>query len=259
MSQSMKQEDMGWRDFIEPFLHRHGPTFSFNDHERALLESTAVRSYSCEPGTYIRRQTDIDTRACIVASGWGCYARSMRNRRRQIFCFILPGDGIGLAAGPFAFGASEIVALTAMVLLDASNVKHALADSICPNLQMAFYLEQVLHEARLLDHVVRLGQQSSLERTAHLLLELHHRMDHAGLVQNGVFELPLTQIQLGQALGLSQIQMHRTLRSLRLEGLLVLKGRWITLPNLERLERVAGCEIISARNSNALVSGPLVA
>jgi CRP-like cAMP-binding protein len=241
-SHFIEQQNMEWRGFVEPFLHRQGAVFSLNDDERALLESSTVRSHICEPGTYIRRQNDMDTRPFIVASGWGCYARSVRNGHRQIFDFILPGDTIGLAAGPYAFGGSQIVALTAIVLLGAWNLKRALSDSIYPNLQMALHLEQVLHEARLLDHVVRLGQLSSLERTAHLLLELHHRMDQAGLVQNRCFQLPVTQIQMGQALGLSQIQMHRTLHSLRRDGLLALDGRGVTLPDLERLAWVAGCE-----------------
>ena len=233
---------MEWQDSIAAFLHRYGPIFSFDDHERALLECSAARSQLHEPGTYIRRQTDTDSRPCIVASGWACYARS-HNGRRQIFSFILPGDSIGLAGGPFARSGSEIVALTANLLVDASNLKHALADSECPNLRMAFDLEQGLHEARLLDQVVQLGQKSSLERTACLLLELHYRLDRAGLVKNGVFQLPLTQIQMGEALGLSQIQMHRSLSSLRRNGLLVLNGRGAALPNLALLERAAGYEM----------------
>ena len=242
---SLRHGDVEWQNSIAAFLHRYGPIFSFDDHERALLECSAARSQLHEPGTYIRRQTDIDTRPCIVASGWACYARS-HNGRRQIFSFILPGDSIGLAGGPFARRGSEIVALTANILVDASNLKHALTDSECPNLRMAFDLEQGLHEARLLDQVVLLGQKSSLERTACLLLELHYRLDRAGLVKNGIFQLPLTQIQMGEALGLSQIQMHRSLSSLRRNGLLVLNGRYgrgAALPNLALLERAAGYEI----------------
>jgi CRP-like cAMP-binding protein len=236
----------GERFVLTPFLHRHGAILSFDDHERVLLESSAAHPSSQQPGTYIRRSTDIDAQPSIVASGWAYYARSIRNGRRQIFSFILPGDSIGLTGGPFALGGSEIVAVTALVLLDASNIKRALADSDSPNLRMAFYFEQGLQEARLLDHVVQLGQQSSLERTAHLLLELHHRMDRAGMVKNGKFLLPITQIQMGQALGLSLIHMHRTLHFLRTSGLLVLDRQLASLPDLQQLERLAGydsCQI----------------
>jgi CRP-like cAMP-binding protein len=230
-------------EYIAPFLHRHRSIVSFDEHERALLESSAALSHSFDCGATIRRQTDVTTSPSIVASGWACYARSTRNGRRQIFSFILPGDSIGLAKGPFARGFSEILALTDVVLLDASNIQQALAESHCSNLRMAFYLERGLQEARLLDLVVQLGQQSSLERTAHLLLELHHRMDRAGLVRNERFHLPLTQHQIGAALGLSQIQMHRTLQALRSRGLLVLNGREATLPNVDELEQAAGYEV----------------
>ena len=230
-------------EYIAPFLHRHRSIVSFDENERALLESSAALSQSFDCGATIRRQTDVNSSPSIVASGWACYARSTRNGRRQILSFILPGDSIGLAEGPFAPGLSEIVALTDMVLLDASNIQQALAESHCANLRMAFYFERGLQEARLLDLVVQLGQQSSLERTAHLLLELHHRMDRAGLVRNERFHLPLAQHQLGAALGLSHIQMHRTLQTLRSRGLLVLNGREATLPNVDELEQAAGYEV----------------
>ena len=229
-------------DYIEPFLNRHQSIVSFDENERALLECSAALSHSFDCGATIRRQTDVVTSPAIVASGWACYARSRRNGRRQILSFILPGDSIGLAEGPFAPGLSEIVALTDMVLLDASNIKQALAKSHCANLRMAFYFERGLQEARLLDLVVQLGQ-SSLERTAHLLLELHHRMDRAGLVRNETFHLPLAQHQLGAALGLSHIQVHRTLQTLRSRGLLVLNGREATLPHVDELEQAAGYEV----------------
>ena len=230
-------------EYIAPFLHRHRSIVSFDENERALLESSAALSQSFDCGATIRRQTDVNSSPSIVASGWACYARSTRNGRRQILSFILPGDSIGLAEGPFAPGLSEIVALTDMVLLDASNIQQALAESHCANLRMAFYFERGLQEARLLDLVVQLGQQSSLERTAHLLLELHHRMDRAGLVRNERFHLPLAQHQLGAALGLSHIQMHRTLQAFRSRGLLVLNGREATLPNVDELEQAAGYEV----------------
>ena len=229
-------------EYIAPFLHRHRSIVSFDENERALLESSADLSHSFDCGATIRRQTDVTTSPAIVASGWACYARSRRNGRRQILSFILPGDSIGLAEGLFAPGLSEIVALTDMVLLDASNIQQALAESHCANLRMAFYFERGLQEARLLDLVVQLGQ-SSLERTAHLLLELHHRMDRAGLVRNERFHLPLAQHQLGAALGLSHIQMHRTLQTLRSRGLLVLNGREATLPHVDELEQAAGYEV----------------
>ena len=225
---------------IAPFLRCHGSLFSFDEHECAVLESCAAHSHSHEPGTYIRRQSDSHDRPYIVASGWACYARAVHNGRRQIFGFILPGDSIGLADSPYIRGGSEIVALTTVALLDAAAIKLALTDSNCPNLRAAIDSEHRLQEARLLDHMFWLGQHSSLERTAHLLLELHHRLHRAGLVKNEKFQLPLTQTQMGHALGLSLVHINRTMQALRRAGLLVLDDRQASLPNLHELERITG-------------------
>ena len=55
---------------------------------------------------------------------------------------------------------------------------------------------------------------------AHLLSEMHHRLDAIGRTTNGSFELPLTQPELGDCLGMSTVHTNRVLKELREDGLL---------------------------------------
>jgi CRP-like cAMP-binding protein len=222
------------------FLRRHG-NLHFDEHESSLLEGSALLIHREATGTYIRHQGDRETRPWIVASGWACYARTLSSGGRQIFGFAIPGDTIGLADGPLARRGSEIVALTAIVLLDATGIRKALVESPgeYSGIRSVCDAEQDWHEARLLDQVVRLGQLSSIQRTAHLILELHHRMDRAGLAHNGQFQLPLTQFQIGETLGLSLVHVNRTIQALRSRGLLALNGGVAVIPNMDLLEHAA--------------------
>ena len=222
------------------FLRRY-QDLHFDEQEASLIEGSARLIHREQVGAHIRHQGDRETRPWIVASGWACYARTLSSGIRQIFGFVLPGDTIGLASGPFAQKGSEIVALTAIVLLDATAMKKALieSDGKHSSIRRACDAEQDLQEVRLLDQVVRLGQLSSIQRTAHLILELHHRMDRAGLAHNGQFQLPLTQFQLGETLGLSLVHVNRTLQALRSRGLLVLKGGVAVIPDMDLLEHAA--------------------
>ncbi|WP_246225881.1 Crp/Fnr family transcriptional regulator [Chelativorans xinjiangense] len=78
--------------------------------------------------------------------------------------------------------------------------------------------------ARLAEHVVNIGRRGAVERTAHLLLELAHRIN--AREKDGVvsFACPLTQADLGDALGLSAVHVNRVLKELREGGFVSFRG-----------------------------------
>jgi biotin operon repressor len=57
----------------------------------------------------------------------------------------------------------------------------------------------------------------------------------AGLTDGTSCDFPLTQSDLAEAAGLSKVHVNRTLQELRLAELIVLKGRYLTIPSLEQL------------------------
>lgn len=56
------------------------------------------------------------------------------------------------------------------------------------------------------------------------MCELYVRARNIGLTEGGRFELPLTQIVLGDALGLTPVHVNRVLRKLRLSGVMSFQG-----------------------------------
>lgn len=60
---------------------------------------------------------------------------------------------------------------------------------------------------------------------AHLLAEMHERLELVGRAANGSFELPITQLELAGCLGLSVVHVNRTLQQLRHEGLIATEGK----------------------------------
>jgi CRP-like cAMP-binding protein len=74
-------------------------------------------------------------------------------------------------------------------------------------------------------------------RVAHLFCELFLRMQAVGLAKDHSCPLPLTQAQMGDALGLSDVHVNRTLQELRAEGLLRLEGGTLTILEWDGLNR----------------------
>lgn len=157
----------------------------------------------------------------LLTSGWAWRTRTMPNGRQQVFAIVLPGDFMGLCWRPNPKALSSTVSLTAVTTCEMSGLTPVMAakGQSHRGLWGALTLASRHDEMRLLDQVVRLGQQLAIERVASLMLELHSRLSVVGLTQGDEFQMPLTQDQLAATLGLSLVHVNRTVQQLRKNGL----------------------------------------
>ena len=213
----------------------------------SLTAAEAELVLNCGPaenhraGAELRRDGGAPPRPRILASGWACYQRVLSDGRRQIFAFILPGDLIGVFQPPNAVYMADATAVTALETLGATALHRALANGAdrYPGLTAALTAMAAAEEAMLLDQIVRLGRQTAYERLAHLLLELHDRLEAAGLADGPRFPMPLTQETLADALGLSIVHLNRVLQQLRRERVVELRGGAVTLLDPDYLASVS--------------------
>lgn len=206
---------------IDPVLRRLRLLSPLSEAEQARVAALDERRERHGAGEELAAEGQAPRRARFVLSGWACRQRILPDGRRQIFSFLLPGDGFGLDGRP---ALSSIVALTALETVDAEPALAAALSGEAPGLKVAVDQMRRIDQALLLDHMVRLGRQTAYERVAHVMLELQHRMEVAGLGDANRFPLPLTQEILADALGLSIVHVNRTLQQLRRERLIELRG-----------------------------------
>jgi CRP-like cAMP-binding protein len=60
-----------------------------------------------------------------------------------------------------------------------------------------------------------------------------------GLADNDTCELPVTQVDLGETVGLSSVHVNRTLQELRASGLITLRDRTLIIHDLDALQNIA--------------------
>jgi CRP-like cAMP-binding protein len=214
---------------LEPAARRLAALAPLSREELALVRGLDGVSESAEHGREIVAQDQVQVRPLVILDGWAARQRVLPDGRRQIFGFLLPGDAIGLGREPSALEASPTVALTRMSLLAVPALRAAVVDERWPGLAKAVRQAAWQDEARLLDHIARLGRQSAYERVVHLLLEMRSRLTIAGLAEGPMFPLPLTQEVMADALGLSIVHVNRVLQQLRRERLLQLHGGRVRL------------------------------
>jgi CRP-like cAMP-binding protein len=217
-----------------------------SDAELDLLRNLGERRERHVAGEELVIEGGLSSRPRFILSGWACRQRVLPDGRRQIFSFLLPGDGFGLSrrAGPEL---STIGAVTALETVDAEPVLEAVQAGKAPGLARAVASIEPLEQIQLFDHMVRLGRQTAYERVAHFLLELQRRLELVGLGDSQRFPLPLTQEILADALGLSIVHVNRTLQQLRRERLIELRSGVAILLERELLATIADYRLPMAR------------
>jgi CRP-like cAMP-binding protein len=177
--------------------------------------------------------------AFLIKAGMAIRYRDLRDGGRQIISFLLPGDlcdwwSLALAAMDHSIGTITQVRI-------APISRHSLMQ-ICsdhPQIATAFRRSSLQEEAILREHIVSLGRRNARSRVAHLLCELLWRNAAVGLSEGQNFLLPLTQVELGDALGLTSVSVNRILKDFRCNGLITIQHRIIKILDIGTLQDIA--------------------
>jgi CRP-like cAMP-binding protein len=190
----------------------------------------------------------------VLTSGWAWRTRTLPSGKQQVFAIVLPGDFIGLCWRPNPRALSSTVAITAVQTCDVFPLQAVMArkGEIHRGLWDALTLASRHDEMRLLDQVVRLGQQSAVERVASLMLELHSRLSAVGIADGYEFQMPLTQEHLAATLGMSLVHVNRTVQHLRKEGLAEVGNGRATLLEPDRLRSLSSFDATARAYAEAV-------
>lgn len=175
----------------------------------------------------------------LILSGWACRYKVLEDGRRQVTAFFLPGDMCDLNVFVLRQMDHSIGTLTAVTLAEISPRAFEELMLAHPRVTQALWWESLVTAAVQREWAVNLGQRDACERMAHLFCELFLRLQAIAQTVGQSFAMPLTQAELGEATGLSSVHVNRTLQELRAAKLIVLKGRTLTIPDFEALQRAA--------------------
>ena len=109
-----------------------------------------------------------------------------------------------------------------------------------PALARALWWAALVDEATLREWLVNIGARPAEERVAHLLCELLLRLKTIGLASDNSYEPPLTQAELADTTGLTNVHVNRVLQRLRGDGLITLRGKRLVILDVERLNAFSG-------------------
>jgi CRP-like cAMP-binding protein len=180
------------------------------------------------------------TRCCLVESGLVSRYKTLRNGSRQILSFHIPGDMIDLSAALVVVADHGIRthSPTIIITVDQRDVLQVAADF--PEVGRAFWFDTLVDAAIFREWTVNVGRRNARERTAHLLLEFAYRFKAANMTSGDSFELPVSQADLADALGITSVHLNRTLQWLRRERYIRTHSKTISIENWEEMVQLAG-------------------
>lgn len=167
--------------------------------------------------------------AAFLVEGWGIRYRMLRDGRRQILNFLLPGDMFDLCAFLLSKSDHAIATITPATVAQVDPRQFADLFQTYPRLAAAMWKSGLQEEAMLRERLVSLGRRTAEERIAHLLYELWVRFHLSRPDIGRSFDAPITQVELADAVGLTPIHVNRTLQRLRAKGLIERTRRTITI------------------------------
>ena len=209
------------------------------DPDRDLIGSLIVHPQTLGPDVDIIQEGDKPNEVNLIVSGFAYRYKIIDNGSRQIVAYLLPGDFCDLHVFILEAMDHSIATLSETQLVKISR-PHILALLDRPAVSRALLMSTLVDESILREWLVNLGQRPAEQRLAHLFCELYVRLKIVGLSKDGSVDLPLTQTQLGETTGLSTVHVNRSLQSLRAQGLIVLRGKRLFIPDLQKLKRLSG-------------------
>ena len=218
-------------------LKRH-TSLSAHDLEHMLV-ALRLEIETAGAGADIVLQGDQPDRSVFVLSGTLARYQTLSTGARQYISLHIAGDMPDLQC--FMLGeldhSLEAIGDAMVALAPHEHLKAVVMKS--PPIAAALWRESLLDAAIFRQAVTTNGARTSLERVAHLFCEHYVRMWQAGLSQERTCDLPLSQAQIGQMLGLSIVTVNRLIQRLRREDCADLRGRRLFIHDWSKLRKLA--------------------
>ena len=222
------------------WARKHGLTDPDSPGTAALARLVQPRVKQIPAREDIVREGDVVERVAFVLAGWACCYKVLSDGRRQIVSLVLPGDLCGSPLHGRHLADVHVGALGPAMMSEVPLGELAAVAAAHPALHEAFSREFAIDAAIQRAWTISLGQRNARERLAHLVCEIAARLKAVGLVSEGSFLCPVTQAEIADMLGVSNVHINRTLQELREDGLIATRGRSIHLPDLARLRQAGG-------------------
>lgn len=222
---------------LEPMVRKLGGWRTLDGHDQQALRALPYRVIKLRPQEYVVREGDRPQNSCLMLSGFAFRHKVAGNGGRQIFSIHMAGDLADLQNSLLGVADHNLQALThvEIALIPVEAIQDIAFSR--PAIGWAMWYETLVDASVFREWTLNVGRRDARARAAHMLCEFSLRLETAGLGKRCNYELPMTQEQLADALGLTSVHVNRTLMALAGEGLITRAQRSIQIDDWPRLAK----------------------
>ena len=210
--------------------------------EESAIALALVSTLEVAAGDDIVRQEDPPGSVLFLLEGFAVRHKILENGKAQILAIMVPGDPCDLGVSLLEQRDHGIAAVSKCTVAKASDDAIDHLSNQYPKIRDALKWSTLSAEAIAREWIANVGQRVSLARMAHLFCELYYQLKAIGRVDGHSYPLPLTQIDLAHALGITSVHVNRCLQDLRDRKLIAFGDKRLTILDLKRLERLGEFE-----------------
>lgn len=212
---------------------------TLSEDERQAILSLPVRTRALSAGQDIVRDGDKPSQCCLMIDGWACRYKTLSEGRRQILSFHIPGDIPDLQSLHLHTMDHSLATLTeaSVAFIQHEDLRDLTVRF--PGIAAILWRDTLIDGAIFREWMIGIGRKSAFGRLAHLFCEMYLKLEALGLAGEHRCPLPITQAELADALGLSNVHVNRVLQELRGQGLITLRSNTLVIEAWNELIRVS--------------------
>lgn len=211
---------------------------SLDEDDRRYLDEVVKPSRMVAANTDIITEGDEPSDVRLVLQGFACRNKVTPDGDRQIMAYLVPGDFCDVHVAILKQMDHSITTLSDCQIVEIP-IETIDVMMTRPNLAKALWWATLVDEATLREWLVNLGVRDARQKVAHLFCELLVRLRVVGLANGHEFKLPITQQDLADTVGLSNVHVNRVLQGMRSEGLIEYESKVLTIRKLDALVEIS--------------------
>jgi CRP-like cAMP-binding protein len=216
---------------------RTSSAISEDDVREILALPITVKQYPAERTVVSDGQRSTD--CCLIADGFCVRSKTIADGKRQILSIHIPGEIPDLMSLFLHVMDHDLSTLTPCTIGLISHETLQKLHRRRPNVAEIFWRDTLIDAAMFREWIVNVGQRPAPARLAHVMAELRERLKVIGRADGNSFEMPLTQEQVGDALGITAVHANRVIRQLREDGIVDLHRGRVAVLNEAKFQELA--------------------
>ena len=208
---------------------------TLDDGDAVALRALPFKMRTLAASQYFIREGQRPQRSGIICDGYAYRQKLTVEGDRQIVMVLMPGDFVDLQNLFLSESDHDIQALTNLTVAEVPIEAVAELIGRRPAVARALWTDSLVEASIAREWQLNTGRRNARTRIAHLLCEFQQRLRLIGVGEDGSYELPMTQEQLGDALGLTPVHVNRMLQRLERDGLISRHKRRVMVEDWARL------------------------